>query len=215
MKIGFDGYALGGLSVGEDKDTLFRVVAHTAPLLPEDRPRYLMGVGLVEDILEAVQQGVDMFDCVLPTRNARNGALFTRYGKIIIKNAKYADDPLPLDPDCSCYTCRNYTPGLSPAPVSGRGDLGPAVEHDSQPAFLSAVHAGPPPRPWRRTVSTLSGKPFGRGSGRIAAGPGERRGRSGLLRREEKSPFFAETKLRRRAAESFKKPIRRELCLQT
>jgi queuine tRNA-ribosyltransferase len=109
MKIGFDGYALGGLSVGEDKGTMRRVVAHAAPLLPEDRPRYLMGVGLVEDILEAVQQGVDMFDCVLPTRNARNGALFTRAGKVIIKNARYADDPLPLDPDCSCYTCRNYT----------------------------------------------------------------------------------------------------------
>ena len=109
IKIGFDGYALGGLSVGEDKETMFRVVAHAAPLLPEDRPRYLMGVGLVEDILEAVQQGVDMFDCVLPTRNARNGALFTRAGKIVIKNAKYADDPLPLDPGCSCYTCRHYT----------------------------------------------------------------------------------------------------------
>jgi queuine tRNA-ribosyltransferase len=109
IKIGFDGYALGGLSVGEDKETMFRVVAHAAPLLPEDRPRYLMGVGLVEDILEAVQHGVDMFDCVLPTRNARNGALFTRAGKIVIKNAKYADDPLPLDPDCSCYTCRHYT----------------------------------------------------------------------------------------------------------
>jgi queuine tRNA-ribosyltransferase len=109
MQIGFDGYALGGLSVGEDKDTMFRVVAHTAPFLPEDRPRYLMGIGLVEDILEAVEQGVDMFDCVLPTRNARNGSLFSRAGKIIIKNAKYADDPLPLDPACSCYTCRNYT----------------------------------------------------------------------------------------------------------
>ncbi len=108
-QIGFDGYAIGGLSVGEDKDTMFRVVAHTTPLLPEDRPRYLMGVGLVEDILEAVRQGVDMFDCVLPTRNARNGALFSRVGKIIIKNAKYADDPLPLDPGCSCYTCRNFS----------------------------------------------------------------------------------------------------------
>ena len=108
-QLGFAGYAIGGLSVGEDKDTMFRVVGHTAPLLPEDRPRYLMGVGLVEDIFEAVQQGVDMFDCVLPTRNARNGALFTRFGKIIIKNAKYADDPLSVDPDCSCYTCRNYS----------------------------------------------------------------------------------------------------------
>jgi queuine tRNA-ribosyltransferase len=108
-QIGFDGYAIGGLSVGEDKDTLYRIVAQTAPLLPEDRPRYLMGVGLVEDILEAVRHGVDMFDCVLPTRNARNGFLFTRFGRIIIKNAKYADDPLPVDPECSCETCRNYS----------------------------------------------------------------------------------------------------------
>jgi queuine tRNA-ribosyltransferase len=110
-RIGFDGYALGGLSVGEDKETMYRVAGETAPLLPEDRPRYLMGVGLVDDILEAVRQGVDMFDCVLPTRNARNGALFTRSGKIVIKNAKYADDPLPLEADCSCYTCRNYSRG--------------------------------------------------------------------------------------------------------
>jgi queuine tRNA-ribosyltransferase len=109
IRIGFDGYAIGGLSVGEDKDTMFQVVAHTAPLLPEASPRYLMGVGLVEDILEAVRQGVDMFDCVLPTRNARNGTLFTRSGKVIIKNAKYADDPLPIDSACSCYTCRHYT----------------------------------------------------------------------------------------------------------
>jgi len=109
VRIGFDGYALGGLSVGEDKELMYGVVAQAAPLLPEERPRYLMGVGLVEDILEAVRHGVDMFDCVLPTRNARNGALFTRFGKIIIKNAKYADDPLPVDPGCSCYTCRNYT----------------------------------------------------------------------------------------------------------
>ncbi len=107
--IGFDGYAIGGLSVGEDKETLYRIAAQTAPLLPEDRPRYLMGVGLAEDIIEAVLQGVDMFDCVLPTRNARNGSLFTRFGKITIKNAKYADDPLPVDPECSCETCRNYS----------------------------------------------------------------------------------------------------------
>jgi queuine tRNA-ribosyltransferase len=109
QQIGFDGYAIGGLSVGEEKETMFRVVAHTTPLLPGDRPRYLMGVGLVEDILFSVQQGVDMFDCVLPTRNARNGALFTRFGKIVIKNARYADDLLPVDPDCSCYTCQNYS----------------------------------------------------------------------------------------------------------
>jgi queuine tRNA-ribosyltransferase len=108
-KIGFDGYALGGLSVGEEKEEMYRVVAHTAPRLPADRPRYLMGVGLPEDILHAVRQGVDLFDCVLPTRNARNGSLFTRAGKIAIKNARYAEDPLPLDPGCRCYTCRHYT----------------------------------------------------------------------------------------------------------
>lgn len=108
-EIGFDGYAIGGLSVGESKEVMFQVVAETAPLLPQDRPRYLMGVGLPGDILEAVRQGVDMFDCVLPTRNARNGTLFTRSGKIVIKNAKYAKDPLPIEPGCPCYACRHYS----------------------------------------------------------------------------------------------------------
>ncbi len=107
--IGFDGYAIGGLSVGENKEVMFRVVADTAPLLPQDRPRYLMGVGLPGDILEAVRHGVDMFDCVLPTRNARNGTLFTRSGKIVIKNAQYAEDPLPIEPGCPCYACRHYS----------------------------------------------------------------------------------------------------------
>lgn len=107
--IGFDGYAIGGLSVGEDKETMFQVVAQTAPLLPPSQPRYLMGVGMPGDILGAVQQGVDMFDCVLPTRNARNGMLFTRSGPLIIKNAQYAEDPLPPDPECLCYTCQNYS----------------------------------------------------------------------------------------------------------
>jgi len=108
-EIGFDGYAIGGLSVGESKEVMFQVVADTAPFLPQDRPRYLMGVGLPGDILEAVRQGVDMFDCVLPTRNARNGTLFTRSGKIVIKNAKYAKDPLPIEPGCPCYACRYYS----------------------------------------------------------------------------------------------------------
>jgi queuine tRNA-ribosyltransferase len=108
-EIGFDGYALGGLSVGESKEAMFRIVADTAPVLPQDRPRYLMGVGLPGDILEAVRHGVDMFDCVLPTRNARNGTLFTRSGKIVIKNAKYAEDPSPIEPGCLCYACRHYS----------------------------------------------------------------------------------------------------------
>jgi queuine tRNA-ribosyltransferase len=109
VEIGFDGYAIGGLSVGEDKEMMFQVVAETAPLLPQDRPRYLMGVGMPGDIGEAVRQGVDMFDCVLPTRNARNGTLFTRSGRMVIKNAKYTEDSLPIEPGCPCYTCRHYS----------------------------------------------------------------------------------------------------------
>lgn len=107
--IGFDGYALGGLSVGENKEIMVRVIAETAPLLPENLPRYVMGLGMPGDMIEAVREGVDMFDCVLPTRNARNGMLFTRSGKMAIKNAKYAEDPSPIEPGCSCYTCRNYS----------------------------------------------------------------------------------------------------------
>ncbi len=107
--IGFDGYALGGLSVGENKESMARVIAETAPLLPENLPRYVMGLGMPGDMIEAVREGVDMFDCVLPTRNARNGMLFTRSGKMAIKNAKYAEDPSPIEPGCPCYTCRNYS----------------------------------------------------------------------------------------------------------
>jgi queuine tRNA-ribosyltransferase len=107
--IGFDGYALGGLSVGENKESMARVIGETAPLLPENLPRYVMGLGMPGDMIEAVREGVDMFDCVLPTRNARNGMLFTRSGKMAIKNAKYAEDPSPIEPGCPCYTCRNYS----------------------------------------------------------------------------------------------------------
>jgi queuine tRNA-ribosyltransferase len=105
--IGFDGYAIGGLAVGEPKEERLKILAHTR--LPEDKPRYLMGVGTPEDIVEAVAAGLDMFDCVLPTRNARNGWLFTRYGDIRIRNARYRDDTAPLDERCACYTCRNFT----------------------------------------------------------------------------------------------------------
>jgi queuine tRNA-ribosyltransferase len=107
--IGFDGMAIGGLSVGEPKEDFERILAHTAPRLPADRPRYLMGVGTPEDIVYAVGQGIDMFDCVMPTRNARNGHLFTRYGDVRIKNACYKQDTRPLDETCGCYCCRNFS----------------------------------------------------------------------------------------------------------
>ena len=107
--IGFDGFAIGGLSVGEPKDEMLRVLAHTAPRLPADRPRYLMGVGTPEDLVAGVRAGVDMFDCVLPTRNARNGWLFTRFGDIRIRNARHRTDTAPLDATCGCYTCRHFS----------------------------------------------------------------------------------------------------------
>lgn len=106
---GFDGYAIGGLSVGEEKRAMFEVVSHIAPIMPRDRPRYLMGVGTPEDIIEAVGMGVDMFDCVMPTRNARNGQMFTSRGKMNIKNARYKTDPQPIDEDCRCAVCSRYS----------------------------------------------------------------------------------------------------------
>lgn len=105
----FDGYAIGGLSVGEPKEDMVRILDHTAHQLPENKPRYLMGVGKPEDIVEAVRRGVDMFDCVMPTRNARNGHLFTSEGVIKIRNAKHRHNTGPLDPQCSCYTCQNFS----------------------------------------------------------------------------------------------------------
>ncbi|HPC03163.1 MAG TPA: tRNA guanosine(34) transglycosylase Tgt [Syntrophales bacterium] len=109
VKTGFDGYALGGLSVGETKEEMFGVVELAAPLLPADRPRYVMGVGMPGDILECVCRGIDLFDCVLPTRTARNGMLFTNSGKLVIKHAQYRTDETPVDPSCDCYTCRHYS----------------------------------------------------------------------------------------------------------
>ena len=108
-EIGFDGYAIGGLSVGEPKEDMLRILDHLAPEMPQERPRYLMGVGTPEDLVEAVRRGIDMFDCVLPTRNARNGHLFVSTGEIRIRNARYRDDPRPLDEQCGCYTCRHYS----------------------------------------------------------------------------------------------------------
>jgi len=109
--IGFDGYAVGGLSVGEPKEDMHRMIRFTAPLLPENKPRYLMGIGELGDVLKAVEAGFDMFDCVMPTRNARNGTLFTSRGKLSIKREEFKADGDPLDPECDCYTCRNYSRG--------------------------------------------------------------------------------------------------------
>lgn len=107
--IGFDGYAIGGLSVGEPKDDMLRVLSALTPHMPKDKPRYLMGVGKPEDLVEGVRRGVDMFDCVMPTRNARNGHLFTHDGVIKIRNARHRHDTGPLDPQCDCYTCQNFS----------------------------------------------------------------------------------------------------------
>jgi len=107
--IAFDGYAIGGLSVGESKEDMQRILRHTAPRLPAGAPRYLMGVGTPADIVDAVASGIDMFDCVMPTRNARNGWIFTRNGIIRLRNARYRGDTGPLDPACECYTCRNFS----------------------------------------------------------------------------------------------------------
>jgi queuine tRNA-ribosyltransferase len=109
LDIGFDGYAIGGVSVGEPKELIYETAGYTAPLLPEDRPRYLMGVGMPPDMLEAIALGVDMFDCVVPTRNGRNGQAFTFEGELQLRNAEYKEDFRPIDEKCGCFACRNHT----------------------------------------------------------------------------------------------------------
>jgi len=109
IEIGFPGYAIGGLSVGEEKDIMYNIAAHTAENLPPEKPRYLMGVGTPDDLLQCSAMGIDMFDCVMPSRNARNASLFTSQGKVNIRNLKYKTDDSPLDPECDCYTCKNYS----------------------------------------------------------------------------------------------------------
>ena len=109
LELDLPGYAIGGLSVGEPKEDMLRVLRHVAPLLPQQRPRYLMGVGTPEDLVQAVTAGIDLFDCVMPTRNARNGHLFTRWGDLRIRNARFRDDPRPLDDSCGCPTCAQFS----------------------------------------------------------------------------------------------------------
>ncbi len=109
MEMDFDGYSIGGLAVGEPKADMFRITEFLNPILPQDKPRYLMGVGTPTDLLNNIARGVDMFDCVMPTRNARKGSIFTRYGKMIIKAARYKEDFAPIDPQCNCYTCRHFS----------------------------------------------------------------------------------------------------------
>ena len=109
LNLKFDGYALGGLCLGEPKSIMFEIIEKSNALLPHNKPRYLMGAGYIEDILNAVELGVDIFDCVIPTRNARTGTLFTSRGRIVIKNAKYKNDPKPIDENCNCYTCKNFS----------------------------------------------------------------------------------------------------------
>jgi queuine tRNA-ribosyltransferase len=109
LDIGFDGYALGGVSVGEEKERMLDVIRFSAPLFPDEKPRYIMGIGTPEDLIESICAGYDMFDCVMPTRNARNGMLFTSFGKVNIKRSDYFDDPRPLDPECDCYVCRTFS----------------------------------------------------------------------------------------------------------
>jgi queuine tRNA-ribosyltransferase len=140
VEIGFDGYAIGGLSVGEQKAVMYEVLEHTAPRMPSDAPRYLMGVGTPEDLLEAIGHGVDMFDCVLPTRNGRAGSAFTSRGKLNIRNARFATDDTPLDPDCGCSVCRRYSRGyLRHLQQAGEMNAAILMSHHNVAFFLTTM----------------------------------------------------------------------------
>jgi queuine tRNA-ribosyltransferase len=140
VDIGFDGYAIGGLSVGEEKPVMYGVLDHLTHQMPEDAPRYLMGVGTPEDLVEAVYRGVDMFDCVIPTRNGRTGSAFTSRGKINIRNSRFADDPLPLDLDCNCSVCRRYSRAyLRHLNLSGEMLAATLLSHHNLAFFLDTM----------------------------------------------------------------------------
>jgi queuine tRNA-ribosyltransferase len=142
VEIGFDGYAIGGLSVGEEKPVMYGVLDYLAPRMPADSPRYLMGVGTPEDLIEGVARGVDMFDCVIPTRNGRTGSAFTSRGKLNIRNARFADDPNPLDPDCSCSVCRRYSLAyLRHLYQAGEMSAATLISHHNLAFFLDTMRA--------------------------------------------------------------------------
>ncbi len=161
-EINFPGVAIGGLSVGEPKEDMMRMLEHVGPRLPAHKPHYLMGVGTPEDLVAGVANGIDMFDCVMPTRNARNGWLFTRFGDVKIKNARYKDDPAPLDASCDCYCCKNFSRAYLHHLHRSKEILGArlntihnlhyylrlmqemrdAIDADQFPAFRLAFHAG-------------------------------------------------------------------------
>src|SRR5947207_10377643 len=140
VEIGFDGYAIGGLSVGEEKQVMLDVIEDLAPRMPSDQPRYLMGVGTPHDLIEAVARGVDMFDCVLPTRNGRNGQAFTSRGKLNIKNAQYVTDQRPLDEDCGCSVCQRHSRAfLRHLYLSGEMLGGILLTHHNMAIFLDTM----------------------------------------------------------------------------
>jgi queuine tRNA-ribosyltransferase len=140
VEIGFDGYAIGGLSVGEAKPVMYDTIETLAPLMPADRPRYLMGVGTPEDLIEAVARGVDMFDCVLPTRNGRTGQAYTSRGRLSIKNARFSTDPRPLDEACACSVCRRHSRAyLRHLFVSGEMLAGVLFTHHNLAFFLDTM----------------------------------------------------------------------------
>ena len=151
------GYAIGGVSVGEPKDEMLRIMAHTPQRLPAHKPRYLMGVGTPEDLVEGVADGVDMFDCVMPTRNARNGHLFTRFGDLRLRNARFRDDERPIDPSCSCHCLRRLFARLPAPPGPLRRDARPDAGQHPQPALLPEPDArgarGARRRPLRGAVA--------------------------------------------------------------
>jgi queuine tRNA-ribosyltransferase len=142
VAIGFDGYAVGGLAVGEPQDVMLRIIEHVAPVLPADRPRYLMGVGTPEDLVEAVARGMDMFDCVLPTRNGRHGLAFTRFGPINLKNARHADDPRPLDDESACPSASDYARAYLHHLVKANEMLGAMLLTDVNLFYYQALMAG-------------------------------------------------------------------------
>jgi len=140
IEIGFEGYAIGGLSVGEEKDVMYGVLEFVTPLMPAERPRYLMGVGTPEDLIEAVGRGVDMFDCVMPTRNGRTGGVFTSRGKLNIRNAKFTLDDGPLDPDCGCSVCRRYARGyLRHLYMAGEMNAATLISHHNLAFYLDTM----------------------------------------------------------------------------